>query len=209
MTTRTLTITFSSALHHGSGFGSGGLVDRTILRDAARMPYLAGSSIKGRFRHAVLRVLLALGEKACQHGDHPAVCKAEPYCAKCELFGSQFRQGGLIFTDARLEATTARIFEEILAGSGGTPRDAIVRTSTAIDRELRTVRPHLLFTTEALPPGLTFTGRILGEAGGSEPFLQDACKVRSRFRGGAPPGTNWKPCGMSLARLGAGLWPRI
>lgn len=181
MTTRTLTVAFSSALHHGSGFGRGGLVDRTILRDAARLPYLAGSSIKGRFRHAVLRVLLALGEKACQHGDHLAICKEAPYCALCELFGSPFRQGGLIFTDARLEATTARIFEAILVGSGGTPLDAFVRSSTAIDRELRTVRPQMLFTTEALPPGLTFSGRILGEAGGNESLLQDACKVLTHF----------------------------
>ena len=181
MTTRTLTIAFSSALHHGSGFGRGGLVDRTILRDSVRLPYLAGSSIKGRFRHAVLRVLLAFGEKACQQSDHLAVCKEKPYCALCELFGSQFRQGGLIFTDARLEATAARLFEAILEGSGSTPRDAIVRSSTAIDRELRTARPHLLFTTEALPPGLTFSGRILGEAGGNESFLQDACKVLTHF----------------------------
>ena len=145
------------------------------------MPYLAGSSVKGRFRHAVLRILLALGGKACQHGDHPAVCKEEPYCALCELFGSPFQQGDLIFTDARLEATTARIFEAILGGSGGTPLDAIVRSSTAIDRELRTTRPHLFFTTEALPPGLTFSGRILGETGGNEPLLQDACKVLTHF----------------------------
>jgi len=181
VTTRTLTITFSSALHHGSGFGRGGLVDRTILRDAARLPYLAGSSIKGRFRHAVLRVLLALPQKACQHGGHPAICKEEPYCALCQIFGSPYRQGGLIFTDARLEATTARVFEEILRGSGGDPRDAMVRSSTAIDRELRTVRPHLLFTTEALPPGLTFSGQVLGEASGNESLLQDACKVLTHF----------------------------
>jgi CRISPR/Cas system CSM-associated protein Csm3 (group 7 of RAMP superfamily) len=181
VTSRTLTIAFSSALHHGSGFGRGGLVDRTILRDAARLPYLAGSSIKGRFRHAVLRVLLARGEKACQVGDHLAVCKEEPYCALCELFGSTFRQGGLIFTDARLDATTARLFEEILAGSVGTPLDTIVRSSTAIDRESRTVRPHFLFTSETLPPGLTFSGRILGEAGSRESSLQDACKVLTHF----------------------------
>jgi CRISPR/Cas system CSM-associated protein Csm3 (group 7 of RAMP superfamily) len=181
VTTRTLTIAFSSALHHGSGFGRGGLVDRTILRDAARLPYLAGSSIKGRFRHAALRILTAYGKKACQPGDHLAVCKEEPFCALCELFGSPFRRGGLIFTDARLDAATARIIEEILEGSGSAPRDSVVRSSTAIDRELRTVRPHLLFTTEALPLGLTFFGRILGEADGNESLLHDVCKVLTHF----------------------------
>ena len=160
MTSRTLTIAFSTALHHGSGFGRGGLVDRTILRDAAGLPYLAGSSIKGRFRHAVLRILLAQGEKACQPGDHVDVCKEEPYCALCELFGSPFRQGGLTFTDARLDGVTARIFEEILMGSGSAPRDAMVRSSTAIDRELRTA-PSALYNGGP-PAGLDLFRTYLG-----------------------------------------------
>ena len=145
------------------------------------MPYLAGSSTKGRFRHAVLRLLLAHGEKACQHGDHLAVCKEEPYCALCQLFGSSYRQGGLIFTDACLEGTARRIWEEIVAAGGSASPDAAVRSAVAMDRALRTVRPQLLFTTEALPAGLTFSGRIIGEAGDKESWLRDACKVLTHF----------------------------
>lgn len=183
MTHRTLTIHFLAASHHGSGFGRGGLIDRTILRDADGMPYLAGSALKGRFRHAVLRILLSMGKPACQYGDQKAICKGDDPCATCRLFGSPYRAGTLIFSDARLNSSTARIFEEIHRGLKDShfAGDSFVRSSTAIDRALGTVRPHLLFTTEALPPDLVFESEILGDAAPHEELLHQACLVLTHF----------------------------
>lgn len=183
MIRRTLTIRFLTASHHGSGFGRSGLIDRAILRDSEGMPYLAGSAVKGRFRHGVLRILLASGRPACQYGDQRAICKGDDPCAICCLFGSPYRRGALNFTDAHLAPGTTRFFEEIHRGCKDShlAGDSFVRSSTAIDRALGTVRPHFLFTTEALPPDLVFESEILGDAGPHEELLRQACKVLTHF----------------------------
>lgn len=96
MKKRILQVRFHTAMHHGSGFGLVGIVDQTVLRDCDGMPYLAGSSLKGRLRHAALRVLLSSGKPACEYGSQSVVCDGSDSCSVCFLFGSRLRQGYLL-----------------------------------------------------------------------------------------------------------------
>jgi CRISPR/Cas system CMR subunit Cmr4 (Cas7 group RAMP superfamily) len=109
MKSRQLEISFHCSFHHGNGFGIAGLIDRAVLRDSYGMPYLAGSAIKGKFRHAALRLLLSQGQQACEYGDSPRGCAP---CPLCRMFGSRLRRGALIFSDAQPDA----LFENVLSG---------------------------------------------------------------------------------------------
>jgi CRISPR/Cas system CSM-associated protein Csm3 (group 7 of RAMP superfamily) len=190
MTERILEIRFLSASHHGSGFGLAGLVDRAVLRDCNGTPYLAGSAIKGRMRHAALRVQLADGERACEYGDQSNVCMDGEPCAICTLFGSVYRSAQLAFSDAYPAEEIRQVMENLWkAGRGRVlPVDSSVRRGTALDRQLGTVRRQLLFSTETLPDWLTFRGTICGDAGGYEELLQQAARVLTHFGAGAARG---------------------
>jgi CRISPR/Cas system CMR subunit Cmr6 (Cas7 group RAMP superfamily) len=94
-----LQIEFSSASHHGSGHGLAGLIDRTLLRDHNGNPFLAGSAIKGKLRHAALQLLSSgIPEGAAPPCGTPP-CEGDP-CLTCLIFGSAWRQGSLVFGDA-------------------------------------------------------------------------------------------------------------
>jgi CRISPR/Cas system CSM-associated protein Csm3 (group 7 of RAMP superfamily) len=183
MTNLVLTITLGSALHHGSGFGLSGLVDRTVLRDASGSPYLAASAIKGKLRHATLRVLLAEGQPACHTGDVERWCVTQSSCALCRLFGSPRSEGALFFTDAYPPGDTRKLIEELaqLRLPGGLSRDSTTRSQTSIDRKFGTARPHLLFSTEVLPSFLTFESMIHGGSSDHFELLRRACRVITHF----------------------------
>lgn len=182
---RVLRIEFEDACHHGSGFGKAGCADRTVLRDGAGMPYLAGSAIKGRLRHAAVRVLLARkAGKVCQYGDAKGACTGEEPCPVCRLFGSPVRAGGLRFGDAYPTGDVELVLRSIQqAGRGaGLPGDSTVRTSTAVDRRRGVVKEQLLFSTETLPAGLVFEGAVSGEMEAEEErLLREACRVLTHF----------------------------
>lgn len=186
MKKRVLRIEFESAFHHGSGFGLAGIVDRTVLRDTGGVPYLAGSAIKGKFRHAVLRILLAEGKggkKACRYGDVAGVCLDEP-CAVCLMFGSPYRQGRLRFTDAYPEGAIRTALEGVHRATQGAVfrPDSTVRANTAMDRARGTAKEHLLFTTETLPPVIQFSCEIAGELEEEgERLLKEAAMLLTHF----------------------------
>lgn len=188
---RSLTLCFHSALHHGSGYGLVGIIDRTVLRDSSGMPYLAASSIKGRLRHASLRVLSSSGHPACEYGDQDSVCSGSIACGLCTLFGSRLRQAAVLVCDAYPDADTARILAIIQEASKGQfpPRDSSVRMGVAVDRYRRVVQPQLLFSTETLPSGLCFQSEILGDLDVSqESLLRKACHVLTHFGADAARG---------------------
>lgn len=183
MTFHKLTINFTSALHHGSGYGISGLVDRAVLRDARGVPYLAASAIKGKLRHATLRVLLADGQRVCLSGDGDDWCPESAACALCVLFGSPRRQGALFFGDAYPAGDAGKLMEELnqLPRLGGLYRDSVTRARTSIDRKLGTVRPGLLFSTEALPGCVAFEASLSGNFGAYLELLQRACRLVTHF----------------------------
>lgn len=159
-----LMIEFDTAVHHGSGFGIAGVIDRAILRDENSMPYLAGSALKGKFRFAASRLLRAKGEQPCGPPGEPW-CSGATACLVCQIFGSPRRPGLAVFEDAYpappadaiLRALNKSSRSPVLAGGSE------VRSSTAIDRYSRRARSQHLFSTEVVPPLLAFESQIMGE----------------------------------------------
>jgi CRISPR/Cas system CSM-associated protein Csm3 (group 7 of RAMP superfamily) len=178
-------IEFETSVHHGSGFGLAGIVDRALLRDENGMPYLAGSALKGKFRFAALQMRSA-GVGSC--GGH---CRTEPRCLVCWIFGSTANQGAAVFHDAfpmEPERTILReqigtVQSEVLAGGSD------VRASTAIDRCRGVVKPHHLFSTETLPPLIRFESKLGGRLPeGSVEFLRQCAKLLTHFGGDSARG---------------------
>jgi len=158
-----LTLAFSADLHHGSGDGIAGIVDRALLRDVQGIPYLSGAALKGKLRYGMLRWLRSLDEPVCDP-DNGAFCPEGSACAMCRVFGSPRRRGRLAFFDAYPEQ---RVWLGYLADSS---RSAVlsgpttVRTHAAVNRSTRTVERGHLYTTETLKEGIRFTSRIVGAA---------------------------------------------
>jgi CRISPR/Cas system CSM-associated protein Csm3 (group 7 of RAMP superfamily) len=176
-----LAIEFETAMHHGSGFGLAGVVDRAALRDSRGIPYLTGSAIKGKFRYAALRVLRSRGEAPCGPPGQE-FCKTEPWCALCRIFGSPMKPGAAVFEDAYpceagllADAIANERFAAVAPGSE-------VRTTTAIDRRFRTVRPAHLFSTEIIASFSRFESRIGGPLAAADvELLRDCARVLTHF----------------------------
>jgi len=178
-------IEFETSVHHGSGYGLAGVVDRALLRDENGMPYLAGSALKGKFRFAALQMRTA-GVGSCG-----GQCRAEPRCRVCWIFGSTAKQGAAVFQDAfpmepertLLREQIATVQSEVLGGGSD------VRASTAIDRCRGVVKPHRLFSTETLTPLIRFESELGGRLPeGSVEFLRQCAKLLTHFGGDSARG---------------------
>jgi CRISPR/Cas system CSM-associated protein Csm3 (group 7 of RAMP superfamily) len=179
---RTLTLEFHTAAHHGSGYGLGGLLDRTVLRDRDGMPYLAGSALKGRFRFAALRLLRATDAE-------PPICqpaKACGSCLVCRLFGSARQRGHALFEDALpsypehivIDTAIHRLNSEQRFLMGGTE----MRASIAMERPRGVALRNHLFSTETVPPLVRFQGEIHGDLTAEEDqLLLDCAAVMTHF----------------------------
>jgi CRISPR/Cas system CSM-associated protein Csm3 (group 7 of RAMP superfamily) len=175
-----------------------GLVDRCVLRDGDGLPYLAGSALKGKFRHAVLRIRLARSEGGCEFGDRPDCAEQAP-CLVCDLFGSRVRRGKLLFSDAHPGAEHRLLFGEDGKQERALFRaDALYRGTTAIDRVRGIAREGHLFTTEVLPAGLEFEATVRGPAE-YKTLLREAAQVLTHFGSGGARGL-----GRCLYSLGGG-----
>jgi len=185
-----LTIEFDTAIHHGSGFGIAGVIDRAILRDEQGMPYLAGSALKGKFRFAASQWLRAKDCARCGPPDK-AWCEGEGICLLCQIFGSPRRPGLAAFEDAYPAPPADAILRALIKYSrspvlaGGSE----MRSSTAIDRYSRRARPQHLFSTEVVPPLLRFHAQILGELNPEQTGCMIACaRLLAHFGGDSSRG---------------------
>jgi CRISPR/Cas system CSM-associated protein Csm3 (group 7 of RAMP superfamily) len=186
MKRRQLEIRFHESFHHGSGFGIAGLVDRAVLRDCDGMPYLAGSAIKGKFRHAALRLLLSKGQQPCEYGDSPQACSP---CPLCRMFGSRLRRGVLIFSDAQPDPLLQNVLSTLHQAAPLFRSDSHIRPGVSLDRALGTARNQLLFSTETLPSFLVFQAVIAGDLDDElEQLLQDSALILTHFGAGGSRG---------------------
>ncbi len=182
-----LTIDFETAVHHGSGFGLSGVVDRAVLRDRKGLPYLSGAALKGKFRYAALRILRDRGE-GCGPPDRE-ICKADPWCGLCRVFGSPMRPGAAVFEDAH--PCERDLLEAAIQGGRYAVQspEAQVRTTTAIDRHSRTVRRESLFSTETIASFVRFEGTIQGDLEEEDVALLRQCaRLLAHFGGDSSRG---------------------
>ena len=158
-----LTFEFESPLHHGTGDGVAGILDRAFCRNQDGVPFLSASAIKGKLRFGALRWLIATADKnlACKPQEEGKQCRNNP-CLFCQVFGSPRIQGKAIFSDAFpndpewFQALCEQSPTMLLSGP------AQIKSTTAISRRYQRAQPHHLFTTETMPAFLTFHTEIYG-----------------------------------------------
>lgn len=134
-----------SRWHIGSGLG-GGLVDRTVVRDHKRRPFIPGATLKGIVRDCCERIAASLGfEKIKDPNERQGIENFVPagvsdYIVD-RLFGSRF-SGENVF------------FRNVLAAVDQSVATGMVITRNQRDRLSGTARPrHLYSTEEILPTG--------------------------------------------------------
>lgn len=166
----TYAIETQGPLHIGTGQGRAGL-HREMLRDQHGLPYIPGSTLKGRARYATIKVCewlnLRVSKDTVADVRLPGSFRANGPAAAPDLperiFGTAWSRCTLRFTDARATAPNydaAQADHRRLRKSGYGFRE--LRTGTGRSRLLGTVGQGLLYQSEVAPPGLVFYGGIRG-----------------------------------------------
>lgn len=167
----------ASGIHHGSGTGTV-LVDREILRTPEGFPYLAGSALKGKFRHAA-SVILRTGSGDPHAGSRAGFCVLPPRCPVCRIFGCPMSEGAAHFGDALP-------IDLELASPFGVPE---VRATSAIDRQRRIAKAQHLFTTEIAPVHIVYEFTIWGRLNKEDVELLHHCsRLMTHFGSGGSRG---------------------
>jgi len=145
-------------LHIGSGKPEVeiGEVDMPILRDPRGIPYIPGSSLKGRVRAEAERIARSMGMPVCNPPDVKNMCGSlksdvKEFCIACRIFGTAGKisvASKVKFRDAYPKTKVEQVLE---------------RTGIAIDREKGTVARGALYTIEAVPAGTVFGLEIVAE----------------------------------------------
>lgn len=169
------TIETKGPLHIGTGHGAAGL-HRAMLRDHNGLPYVPGSTIKGRARYAAIRICDWMGVSVLKDavGDEgggltpngPSGVRDLPN----RIFGCAWQRCTLRFGDARIDSSwiAARPDEphrsdaecRMLRDRAYGLRE--VRTGAARSRLLGTIRHGHLYQTEVAPPGVVLRGEVWG-----------------------------------------------
>lgn len=168
----TLQAQLQSALHIAGPGRAVALVDRPIDLDAAGFPFIPASSIRGRLRAHLERLLKAWGQPVCTPPVPAQMCPhvwatdtapAQNYCLACRLFGSAWQGGTLMNNDLCLVARQRKNPDTL----------RMERMSLSIGRRLGTAQTERLFATETTVPQvgrepLCFEGTMMGLTTASE-----------------------------------------
>lgn len=138
-----------SGLHIGSGEKGGHYGEPlTVMKSlTTQMPYIPGSSIKGKMRYLLEISFCKLPDgKPCQCGK----------CAICLLFGSgssttTYEPSRLIFRDSMLNEKSINLLEKI---------DLEKKTGVRIDRSTGKAADKALYALERIPEGISFNFEI-------------------------------------------------
>ncbi len=160
-------------LHIGTGQGTAGL-QRAMLRDQHGLPYIPGSTVKGRARYATIRVCewlnLPVSKDSVADVRRPGSRPANGPRAKRDLperiFGTAWSRCTLRFSDARADppaldpaSDDPGVHRRLRERAYGLRE---VRTGAARSRLLGTVSQARLYRSEVAPPGLVFRGAVRG-----------------------------------------------
>lgn len=182
---RTYGLTFRAPVGVFTGLGIAGLVDRTVVRDADGVPWIPGSTVKGRWRFFAERLLLSGAAPAplWHHEVGRPHCKSlSEACTLCRLFGNPSVPSLLRVGQASLGEPWREVVLALLEADRNpvVRPDVEVRPGIALSRRRRSALPDHLFQDEAVPAGLRFEGTLLLGAGVSldeEAFLRGAGRL--------------------------------
>jgi CRISPR/Cas system CSM-associated protein Csm3 (group 7 of RAMP superfamily) len=160
------TLTFRAPVGVFTGLGIAGLVDRTVVRDSGEVPFIPGSTVKGRLRFFAERLLLsgAVPAPLRFHGQDRPHCKSlSGACTLCRLFGNPSIPALVRVGEATLgEPWRSPVKALIDANRNPVVRpDVEIRPGIALSRQRRTVLPDHLFFDEAVPAGVRFEGTLV------------------------------------------------
>ena len=171
-----------------SGLAVAGMVDRMVIRDHNRLPYILGSSVKGRWRFFAKRLLRSdifsdgNGELHIHPQGKPA-CKSwgKNACALCRLFGNETIPSLINVGQASLDPSLKSTFEKALAQNQNSVvrPDAEIRPGIVMSRKRRAALPGHLFFDEVIPP-VQFIGKIFVNKNISpeeKTFLENAARL--------------------------------
>ena len=159
---------FQSSVSIFSGLAVAGLVDRMVARNDRGLPYIPGSTIKGRWRFFAERFLHSLPKKEVPddlkiHDKDGPFCKdIETACTICRLFGNPTLPSLIWIGQAVLDTKLQPLFEDLLKQNHNpvVHPDVELRPGIALSRIRRAALPDHLFFEEAVPPAVFF-GKIL------------------------------------------------
>ncbi|HHL38912.1 MAG TPA: hypothetical protein ENJ37_00205 [Deltaproteobacteria bacterium] len=161
------TLEFDSPVGVFTGLGVTGLLDRTVVRRSDGAPCIPGSTVKGRLRFFVERVLRASQGKYhdfTMHGEDKPLCKeADRACVVCRLFGAPAIPAMLHFSDAVMDGAVWESLKEAVGGLRHGPvfrPGSIVRPGVALSRRTRRAMEDHLYFDEVVGPAV-FKGRIV------------------------------------------------
>lgn len=161
----TYTLTFRGALSIFSGLGIAGLVDRIVVRNGVGLPYIPGSSIKGRLRFFTERLLQSssVPDGYRLHPPGQPICKAlDTACTLCRLFGNPAIPALLHVGQASPDPPWNDLFRQLLKENTNpvVHSDVEIRPGLAVSRLRHTTLPDHLFFDEAIPP-IGFSGILV------------------------------------------------
>ncbi len=150
------TLTLDTALHIGTGMGLAQILDdRTVQgphpdNPRLHLPYVPGSSLKGRLRAQLRRLLLALG-----------YAEPERSAVEASLFGFADTPGTLRFSDAHLDLSDTQVAawqtNNLLH-----QLTIVERAFVGLSRVRRVALEQRLFRLELAEHGLPLKGQITG-----------------------------------------------
>ncbi|MBC2694927.1 MAG: hypothetical protein HF982_06570 [Desulfobacteraceae bacterium] len=209
MTEWTYTLKFRSSVSIFSGLAVAGLVDRMVMRNHKGLPFIPGSSVKGRWRFFAERLLQngGLPDDLKIHKTGEPLCKnLKSRCTLCKLFGNPAFPSMLLVGKAELDETLKGHFENLLKQNPNPVNhpDTELRPGTAISRITGTTLKNHLFFNEAVPP-VIFTGKLIINGtlnDNEEKFLRASARLVDRIGGRKSVGMGGLDGGIRIASKG-------
>jgi CRISPR-associated protein Csm3 len=140
--------------------GPGELESPIVRHPISRIPYIPGSSLKGKLR----ALLESRHSRRTQETGFPCDCAEYERCAVCRLFGcgdprKSAQPTRLIFRDAALAEPSAKELREAMTESGIFFSEA--KGEIAMNRSRGTARPGSLRQAERVPAGAEFALEVV------------------------------------------------
>lgn len=157
---------FDSPVSVGSGAMADIVADKPVLKGTDHTPYIPGSSLRGRTRHACEQLARALyGPRWSWPDCAPprSFCAKDVRCPVCRVFGTPAEPGQLRFGDLRL-ALAPGLPALPSSDWGRAAARTEVRSGVGLNRARRTAQDELLFSMETHRPGeaLVYQGAVRG-----------------------------------------------
>jgi CRISPR/Cas system CSM-associated protein Csm3 (group 7 of RAMP superfamily) len=217
-----LIVRLETPLNVGTGALTGVFADRPLLKDSLGYPYVPGSTLKGKLRHAYEQ--LARGLWAEQNRDWPhdchaptpdAMCQRDPddeasFCPVCRVFGAPWLPSRISCDDLMLHEP-AYLREERRRAQHN-PMPTSLRHGVSLSRRRRVAEEARLYTTEIWMPGAkpAFRGEIRGDVERDElALLSVALDNLIALGGGKTGGLGWCTIEQAVSVFEKGRWREL